>query len=128
MRDIFCSRKLTGHQSRPDSPLRCSFCNKSQDDVRKLIAGPAVYICDECVEVCNNIIVDADQGRHTGLPDSTLKAVSAPDGRAPSYAVPCSLCALPVPLDEALAIPERGFLCEGCTSAVQMAVAQRESN
>src|SRR5919202_2017668 len=35
--------------------LRCSFCNKDQNDVRKLIAGPTVFICDECVEVCNDI-------------------------------------------------------------------------
>jgi ATP-dependent Clp protease ATP-binding subunit ClpX len=41
--------------------LRCSFCNKSQNDVRKLIAGPTVFICDECVRVCNDII-DDDQG------------------------------------------------------------------
>ena len=38
--------------------LRCSFCNKGQNDVRKLIAGPTVFICDECVEVCNDIIAD----------------------------------------------------------------------
>jgi hypothetical protein len=38
--------------------LRCSFCNKSQRDVKKLIAGPTVYICDECVEVCNGILTD----------------------------------------------------------------------
>jgi ATP-dependent Clp protease ATP-binding subunit ClpX len=41
--------------------LRCSFCNKSQNDVRKLIAGPTVFICDECVAVCQDII-DEDQG------------------------------------------------------------------
>src|SRR5215470_13814666 len=38
--------------------LHCSFCGKSQHDVRKLIAGPAVYICDECVELCTDIIHD----------------------------------------------------------------------
>jgi hypothetical protein len=38
--------------------LRCSFCDKEQNDVRKLIAGPSVFICDECVEVCNDIIAD----------------------------------------------------------------------
>jgi ATP-dependent Clp protease ATP-binding subunit ClpX len=41
--------------------LRCSFCNKSQNDVRKLIAGPTVFICDECVRVCNDIIADDQQ-------------------------------------------------------------------
>ena len=38
------------------STLYCSFCGKSQHEVRKLIAGPTVFICDECVELCNDII------------------------------------------------------------------------
>jgi ATP-dependent Clp protease ATP-binding subunit ClpX len=40
------------------SSLKCSFCGKSQNDVRKLIAGPACYICDECIELCNDIIAE----------------------------------------------------------------------
>ncbi len=53
--------------------LRCSFCNKDQNDVRKLIAGPTVYICDECVDVCNDIIADDARfdrkgGLRSGLP------------------------------------------------------------
>ena len=36
--------------------LHCSFCGKSQDEVKKLIAGPSVYICNECVDLCNDII------------------------------------------------------------------------
>ena len=53
--------------------LRCSFCNKDQNDVRKLIAGPTVFICDECVEVCNDIIADDNKfeargGTRTSLP------------------------------------------------------------
>ena len=52
--------------------LRCSFCNKDQNDVRKLIAGPTVFICDECVEVCNDIIADdnrfENRGTRTSLP------------------------------------------------------------
>ena len=39
-----------------DSHLKCSFCGKSQEQVRKLIAGPGVYICDECVDLCNEIL------------------------------------------------------------------------
>jgi len=38
--------------------LKCSFCGKGQNDVRKLIAGPTVYICDECIELCNDIIAE----------------------------------------------------------------------
>ncbi|MDY0093702.1 MAG: ATP-dependent Clp protease ATP-binding subunit ClpX [Candidatus Vecturithrix sp.] len=41
-----------------DHGLKCSFCGKSQDAVRKLIAGPSVYICDECVQLCNEIILE----------------------------------------------------------------------
>jgi len=44
------------HQSTDGKILYCSFCGKSQHEVRKLIAGPSVYICDECVELCNDII------------------------------------------------------------------------
>ena len=41
-----------------NSNLRCSFCGKSQKEVKKLIAGPGVYICDECIDLCNDIIVE----------------------------------------------------------------------
>lgn len=45
-------------KDRDDNKLRCSFCGKGQDEVRKLIAGPTVYICDECVDLCNEIIAE----------------------------------------------------------------------
>ena len=54
--------------------LYCSFCGKSQHEVRKLIAGPSVFICDECIELCNDIIRDETQGEaqsgegRSGLP------------------------------------------------------------
>ena len=50
--------------------LRCSFCNKDQNDVRKLIAGPTVFICDECVEVCNDIIADDNRFDNRGARSS----------------------------------------------------------
>ena len=46
--------------------LSCSFCGKGQREVRKLIAGPTVYICDECIRLCNDIIAEEaerDEGR-----------------------------------------------------------------
>ena len=45
------------------SVLHCSFCGKSQDEVRKLIAGPTVYICDECIKLCNEIIAEEAEER-----------------------------------------------------------------
>ena len=41
--------------------LFCSFCGKNQNEVRRLIAGPSVYICDECVDLCNDIISEEAQ-------------------------------------------------------------------
>jgi ATP-dependent Clp protease ATP-binding subunit ClpX len=40
------------------SKLRCSFCGKDQGEVKKLIAGPSVYICNECADICVEIIID----------------------------------------------------------------------
>lgn len=47
-----------GKQDKIAMPLCCSFCTKSRDEVKKLIAGPSVYICDECVDLCNDIIAE----------------------------------------------------------------------
>ncbi len=59
-------RKTTGKDS--EKLLYCSFCGKSQHEVKKLIAGPSVYVCDECVELCNDIILEE-------LEDETSAAV-----------------------------------------------------
>jgi ATP-dependent Clp protease ATP-binding subunit ClpX len=61
------------HKDGQPGQLTCSFCGKSQDEVKKLIAGPAVYICDECIDLCKDIIAE-----ETKLEDS-----SASKGRLP---------------------------------------------
>lgn len=53
---------MAKHGEHGSGNLVCSFCGKSQDEVRKLIAGPTVYICDECIDLCNDII--AEEGDH----------------------------------------------------------------
>ena len=55
--------------------LSCSFCGKSQDDVKKLIAGPSVYICNECVDLCNDII---DEETKSQEEDSSLENLLSP--------------------------------------------------
>jgi len=50
---------------RPEELLCCSFCGKSQNDVKKLIAGPGVYVCNECIDICNEIINDDEQTEST---------------------------------------------------------------
>lgn len=52
-------RKLIAYRLKP--VLRCSFCGKSQDEIKRLIAGPTVYICNECIDICNQIIADDQQ-------------------------------------------------------------------
>ena len=59
-----------------DTPLRCSFCGKTQDEVKKIIAGPTVYICDECIELCNDIMEEEWQKeRAVDLKQELLKPV-----------------------------------------------------
>nr|CAD5982182.1 ATP-dependent Clp protease ATP-binding subunit ClpX [Planktothrix pseudagardhii] len=67
--------------SKYDSHLKCSFCGKSQEQVRKLIAGPGVYICDECVELCNEILDEE-------LFDSSSAAAPSPSARPQSAPPP----------------------------------------
>jgi ATP-dependent Clp protease ATP-binding subunit ClpX len=59
-----------------DSKLFCSFCGKSQDEVRKLIAGPSVFICDECVDLCNDIITEEMAEIEESHDDETLPTPS----------------------------------------------------
>tara|TARA_Y100001978_G_scaffold203386_1_gene228799 strand:+ start:2345 stop:3718 length:1374 start_codon:yes stop_codon:yes gene_type:complete len=58
-----------------DAHLKCSFCSKSQDQVRKLIAGPGVYICDECIDLCNEILDEEliDSQSKINQPSSQVK-------------------------------------------------------
>ncbi len=51
---------------RPEEILRCSFCGKSQNEVKKLIAGPSVYVCNECIDICNEIINDDERTEAAG--------------------------------------------------------------
>ncbi len=102
--------------------LRCSFCHKTQADVRKLIAGPEVFICDECVEVCVDIIED----------DARLQAGSSSGEQRPkrvarasmNNAALCSLCGIEAAHDELLPIPGRGVLCGRCADAVDDALSR----
>ena len=62
-------------KSNDKDTLRCSFCNKNQNDVRKLVAGPTVFICDECVDVCNDIITDDNRSAVKGPLTSSVLPV-----------------------------------------------------
>jgi len=81
--------------SKYDSHLKCSFCGKSQEQVRKLIAGPGVYICDECVDLCNEILDEELFDSGATVPQSVPRREQAPERRrAPS---PISFSQVPKP-------------------------------
>lgn len=52
--------------------LKCSFCSKSQEEVKKIVAGPGVYICDECIELCNDIIIEEASKEETKTTKDSL--------------------------------------------------------
>ena len=115
--------------------LRCSFCNKDQNDVRKLIAGPTVFICDECVQICVDIIqndapaapgrgetADAAEARARAAAERMNRDHAAQPGvdpEVPSWHVRCPLCEMVVPTDDAIPIAGRGILCRPCVRAIR---------
>ncbi len=114
----------THGEHRGGEVLRCSFCSKTQDDVKKLIAGPADFICDECVSVCADIMAD-DTGSEALGQDSpegrrwqarALMLTGTPDV--------CGLCGRLAIVGEMLLIGSRGSLCGECADVVEDALAQ----
>jgi hypothetical protein len=106
------------------APLRCSFCAKSQGEVRKLIAGPKVYICDECIQLCVDIMAEeweeevrrtAEESRDNTNPQAMGAAV-------------CALCDVPTSMGLLVEIPARGFLCFACLDAIRAATESESSN
>jgi ATP-dependent Clp protease ATP-binding subunit ClpX len=67
--------------SKYDSHLKCSFCGKSQEQVRKLIAGPGVYICDECVDLCNEILDEELFDSSSAVPQPAPRREQQPEKR-----------------------------------------------
>jgi ATP-dependent protease Clp ATPase subunit len=94
--------------------LYCFFCNKSQDHVRKLIAGPSVCICDECVEICTDIISDEWTPEQ-----ASIHAAQATPVASPMLTARYSLCRMPAVVEELVAVVERGAVCRPCILAIQ---------
>src|SRR5262245_5657834 len=97
------------------SVVRCSFCNKSKNDARKLIAGPNVFICDECVEVCSYILTEGDRFS----PAQSEGRDGSDDVTALPKPVMCALCLRAIPQDDGIIIENRGMLCAACVEAIK---------
>ena len=78
---------------------RCSFCKKSQREVRKLIAGPDVYICDECVDICVSVLIDGDK-------------------KAASFGQACRICQCAAEISESLLVNE-SLICARCLESMR---------
>ena len=78
-----------------DSHLKCSFCGKSQEQVRKLIAGPGVYICDECVDLCNEIL--DEELFDTGSSPQPVPRRDQPQEKRRTRATPITMGQIPKP-------------------------------
>jgi len=93
----------------------CSFCGKSQDEVRKLIAGPTVYICDECIDLCNDII--AEEVEEEAQLEGAVSPVASLN--APTW---CGVCHLPKSAEAIVAVSELGFfVCRRCIDVIRAA-------
>src|SRR5574342_1313377 len=80
--------------------LRCSFCSKTQNEVRKLIAGPKVHICEECVDLCIDILKEEI-------------------GKKPQN---CLLCGTTKEMQEMTRIPGRGHICGNCLDEIKAVI------
>ena len=94
---------------------RCSFCNKSARDVAKLISGPRIFICSECVEICQDIL-DQDRIVDPGkTPEEMERERKLYETGA---AVRCGLCDNMTELTAMVQVPDRGWVCQKCVNAV----------
>jgi len=92
----------------PTTEVRCSFCRKHQDEVRKIVAGPSVYICDECIDLCNDIIAEECDPEASAASREPLTSIST-----------CIVCRLPKLATDLLLVPGAGFVCRPCADAVR---------
>ncbi len=83
-----------------DKGINCSFCGKADNQVRKIIAGPSVFICDQCIDLCNTVI----------------EAENIPEAKNKAW---CSLCRQIGDSSEMLDLESRGNICQECIPIVQ---------
>ena len=91
----------------------CSFCGKAKSEVGKLIAGPSVHICDECVKLCDDILAGEE-----GTPVEPRREARA----APAESVEdrlCGICMEPRETEELIFLPHAAYMCAGCLEDIQ---------
>lgn len=87
--------------------VTCSFCGKNQQEVRKVIAGPSVHICNECVNLCDEILVKENVKEAASAVQSTEERL-------------CGICMEPRETDELIFLPHAAYMCAGCLEDIQL--------
>jgi hypothetical protein len=98
--------------------LTCSFCGKNQNEVGKLIAGPSVHICNECVHTCDEILTKENVDES----EAKLKAAA---GVAEERL--CGICMEVRETDELIFLPHAAYMCAGCLEEIQLVRDKREA-
>ena len=91
--------------------LICSFCGKNQNEVGKLIAGPSVHICSECVRTCDEILIKENVD---GAAAELATVSGAPEERL------CGICMEARETDELIFLPHAAYMCAGCLEEIQL--------
>jgi len=104
-------------QGSEPSALHCSFCEKPQDEIRRLVASPSASICDECIDVCSDILKTA--GDAADPPRMVARYRQSVPAEVPEDHIQCFLCGGVVPIGHAVRFARRGDLCVSCVVAVQ---------
>lgn len=99
--------------------LSCCFCGKDQNEVPKLIAGPTVHICNECVDLCNDILSAEVEA------DASVGATSEADAKQSRKDRLCGVCMEPRETDELIFLPHAAYMCASCLEELQ-AVRDRQ--
>jgi hypothetical protein len=90
-----------------EKQLGCSFCGKNQNEVRKLIAGSSVHICDECVGLCGEILVKENVEKKEVADHPTEERL-------------CGICMEQRESDELIFLPHAAYMCAGCLEEIQL--------
>lgn len=116
--NVFSRRPGPSHSSiEPGSP-RCSFCGKSDKNVRQLVASTRATICDECVQICRDVILNGD-----------IVGASLADSPEPAEPlVQCALCWEVFPAIRCVPVEDRGRLCTACLEAVKHSIETSEGS
>jgi hypothetical protein len=126
--------KRRGRMEPSEQGPKCSFCNRHQDELAELVAGPSVNICGECVRVCVDVLAEDARAKCAPVdvrsaPEAEAQAEArranaeaartATDSLAlPAWHVRCELCRLIVATDDAVLVENRGAVCRPCVAAV----------